>query len=131
MRCPANRPGGALLLQVLLEEIHRALPGGLGARFMEAPALIAMEPVLRAGIDVDLGAAAALLLDRVHVARRNRRILVAEMHLRGHFRLLVGVLGNLPAVVADRSREAVELTGGEESDRAAHAEAHDGDRAFL
>src|SRR5262249_15862051 len=45
--------------------------------------------------------------------------------------LLVGVLGDLPAVIADGSREAVELAGREKGDRAAHAEAHDGDRSFL
>src|SRR6476660_1291250 len=116
---------------MLLEEIHRALPPRLGARFVEAPTLIAMESVLRACIDVDLAVAAALLLDHFHVAHRNRCILVAEMHLRGYLPLLVGVLGDLPAVIADRGRKAVELAGGEESNGAAHAEAHDGDWAFL
>src|SRR5216684_7217038 len=120
-----------LLLEVLLEEVHGALPGGLGARLIVAPALVAMEAVLGAGIDVNLAVAAALALDRVDVAHRDRGVLVAEMHLGRHLRLLVGVLGDLAAVIADRGGEAVELAGREEGDGAPHAEAHDRHRSAL
>src|SRR5262249_22420818 len=75
------------LLDVLLEEIRGALPGGLGACLVKAPTLVAMEAVRGAGIDVDLAVAAAFLLDDLHVAHRDRGVLVAEMHLCGHLRL--------------------------------------------
>src|SRR5436189_735627 len=50
------------LLDVLVEKIHGALPGGLGARFMEAPPLVAMEAVARARIDVNLAVTTTLFL---------------------------------------------------------------------
>src|SRR5262245_49473712 len=53
------------------------------------------------------------------------------MHLRRDFRFFVRVLGDLAAVIADRSRESVESASGQERDRAAHAEAHDADRTVL
>ena len=81
------------LLDVLVEKIHGALPGGLGARFMEAPPLVAMEAVPRARIDVNLAVTTTLFLDRLDVSHRDRRILVAKMHLRGYLRLLIGILG--------------------------------------
>src|SRR3989454_11881414 len=52
------QPDCVSLFQVLLEEIHGARPGGLGARAVEAPALVAMEAVLRVGVDVNLAVAA-------------------------------------------------------------------------
>src|SRR5262249_56411259 len=91
-----RRRARSSLFQVFLEKIHGARPGRLGARAVEAPALVAVEAVLRVGVDVDLAVAAALLLDYLDVAHRDRGILVAEMHLRRHLRLLVGILGNLP-----------------------------------
>src|SRR5881398_3021977 len=97
------------LLDVLVEKIHGALPGGLGARFMEAPPLVAMEAVARARIDVNLAVTTTLFLDRLDVGHRDRRVLVAEMHLRGYLRLLIGILGDLPAVIAHRSRQPIEL----------------------
>ena len=90
-----------------------------------------MEAVLRVGIDIDLAVAAAFLLDHLDVAHRNRSVLLAEMHLHRHFRLLVGVLGDLPAVIADGGGQTIELAGREEGDGAAHAEADDGDRPIL
>src|SRR5262249_26600741 len=119
------------LFQMFLEELRGALPGRLGARAMEASALIEMEAVLRVGVNVDFAVAAALLLDHLDVAHGDRGILVAEVHLRRDFWLLVGVLGDLSAVIANGSREAVELAGRQKGDRASHAEAHDGDRPFL
>src|SRR5207245_9001920 len=91
------------LLQMILDEIHGALPSRLGALAVEAAALVAMEAVLRVGVDVDLAVAAALLLDHLDVAHRDRGVLVAEMHLRRHLRLLVRVIGDLSAVIATRS----------------------------
>jgi hypothetical protein len=98
---------------------------------VEAAALVAVEAVLRVGIDVDLGIAAALLLDDLDVGHRDRGVFFAEMHQGRDLRLLIGVLGDLAAVVADRRGEAIELAGGEECDGAAHAEAHDRHRPIL
>src|SRR5713101_2294901 len=120
---------GSLLLEVLFEEFRGSLPGELGAGFVEAAALVAMESVRSVRIDVDFTIPAALVLDHLDVAHGNRRILVAEMHERRHFRLLVGVLCDLAAVIAHGSGEAIEPAGRQERDRAAHAEAHDGHRA--
>jgi hypothetical protein len=53
-----------LFLQVLLQERRRTLPGELGRRLVVAAALVAIEAVLRVGIDVDFAIAATLLLDR-------------------------------------------------------------------
>src|SRR4029453_17473783 len=58
-------------LEMLLEKIHGALPGRFGARFVEAAALIAMETVSRAGIDVDLGVPAPLVLDYFDIGHRD------------------------------------------------------------
>src|SRR5579863_1793300 len=90
-----------------------------------------MKTVPGVGIDVDLAIAAAFLLDRLDVAHRDRGVLLAEMQLCRHLRLLVGILGDLAAVIADGSRETVELDGGQERDGPAHAEADDADRAVL
>src|ERR1700730_452314 len=103
------QPDCGSLFQMFLEEIRGALPGRLGARAVEAAALVAMEAVLRVGVDVDLAVAAALLLDRLDVAHRDRGVLLAEMHLGGDRRLLGGVLGDPPAAIANGSRAAVEL----------------------
>src|SRR5215510_7488503 len=97
------------LLDVLLEKVHRPLPRGLGTRFMKASALVAMETVRRACVDVNLAVTTALFLDHLDVAHGDRCILIAEMHLRGHLRLLVDILGDLSPVIAHRRREAVEL----------------------
>src|SRR3954467_2043643 len=114
--CRRRRAYAVLLLQMLLEEIRGALPGGLGARLVEASALIAMEAVLRIGIDEDLAVAAALLLDHLDVGHRDGSVLLAEMHLRRLFGFLGGFLGDLPAVIADRGGQAVEFAGREEGD---------------
>src|SRR5579863_3331960 len=90
-----------------------------------------MKTVPGVGIDVDLAIAAAFLLDRLDVAHRDRGVLLAEMQLCRHLRLLVGILGDLAAVIADGSRETVELGGGQERDGPAHAEADDADRSVL
>ncbi len=114
---------------MLLEEVHGALPGELGARVVEAAALVTVEAVLRFGIDEDLAVAAALLLDDLDVGHRDRGILFAEMHQQRHLRLLVHILRDLAAVVGDGCRESRQFAGGEEGDGAAHAEAHDRDGA--
>src|SRR5919204_266978 len=68
---PRRLPGlyyrSSSLAHVLLEKIHGALPGCFGARFVETAALIAMETVPRAGVDVDLRVAAALALDYLDI----------------------------------------------------------------
>src|SRR5580700_6646692 len=97
------------LLHVLRQERHRALPGEVGGGFLIAAALVAVEAVLGVGIDVDLAIAAALAFDYFDVAHRDRSVLLAEMHLHGDFRLLIGVLGDLAAVIANGGGEAVEL----------------------
>src|SRR5580704_18027702 len=74
------------LFYVLRQERHRALPGEVRGGFLIAAALVAMEAVLGVGIDVDLAIAAALLLDQIDVAHRDRSVLLAEMHLHRHFR---------------------------------------------
>src|SRR5262245_42367152 len=90
--CRAESPlSVSSLLQMLLEEVHGALPGGLGARLVEAAALVAMEAVTGDRVDEDLAVAAALLLDHVHVGHRDGLVGLAEMHHHGHLRLLVGV----------------------------------------
>src|SRR5580698_1008400 len=121
----------SLFFQMLLQERCRALPSEFGGRLVVAAALVAMKTVLRVGIHVDLAIAAALLLDDFDVAHRDRRIFLAEMQLRRHVRLLVGVLGDLAAVIADSGRQPVELSSGKEGDRAAHTEADDGYRTVL
>ena len=79
-----------------LQERHRALPGELGARLVEAAALVAMEAVAGDLIDVDLAVAAALLLDRLDVAHRDRLSVSPKCICAGHLRLLVRVLGDRP-----------------------------------
>src|SRR5262249_12227235 len=113
----SRRRARSSLFQVFLEKIHGARPGGLGARAVEAPALVAMEAVLRVGVDVVLAAAAAFFFDDHRVAHRKRGFLVAEMLWGRPLRLLGGFLGDLPAVIADGSGEAVELASREKGDR--------------
>src|SRR5262245_30739802 len=110
-RSPLTRSTGnaRLFLQVLLQEVQGALPSRLGAGVVEAAALVAMEAVLRIVIDEDFAVAAALLLDGLDVAHRDRCILLAEMHHERDLRLFVGVLGDLAAVIGNRRRQPVEL----------------------
>ena len=81
---------GYELSQVLAQEFERVLPGELRARLVVAAALIAMKAVLRFRKNEDLAILPALLLDRLHVAHRNGRILFAEMQERGYLRLFIG-----------------------------------------
>src|ERR1700736_6343986 len=95
--------------QVLGEPGERALGAELGARLVVARALLADEAV--AGrIDVDV-AVRPLLADDLDVRHRDRLVLLAEMQLGRYLRLLVGILGDLPAVEADRRRQPLELAG--------------------
>ena len=80
-----------------------ARPRGLRRRFVVAAALVAMEAVAGVRIDVDLAVAAALRLDRLDIRHRDALVLLAEMHLHRHLRLLVGELRDLAAVVGDRA----------------------------
>src|SRR5262249_40309430 len=128
------RPRRSLWLRlgggVLLEPGERALPRHLRARLVKAAALVAVEAVAGVLVDVDV-AVEALLLDDLDVAQRNALVLVAEMHLRRAARLLVREGDDPAAVVAHGGREPVEPAGGEERERAAHAEADDRHRAHA
>src|SRR5229473_890519 len=90
-----------LFLQMPGKEGEAARPGDICARSVVARPLIAVEAVLRAGIDVDLDIG-ALGPDGLDIAERNPRVLFAEMKLRRHFRLVVGEANDGTAVIADR-----------------------------
>ncbi len=66
-----------------------ARPGDIRACLVVTRPLIAVEAVLRARIDVDLDVG-PLGANGLYIAKRNARVLVAEMQLRRHFRLVVG-----------------------------------------
>ena len=60
--------------------------------------------------------------DRLHVAHRDRVILVAEMHLDRHARRIVGRAGGDPtAIAAHRACEAVEVAAADPGDVTAEA----------
>src|SRR6266568_7545501 len=115
---------------MLLQEVERTRPGDLRGCLVIAGALVAMKSMRRVRIGVDL-TLRTLALDYRDVAHRNALILLAEMHLHRHLRLLVGELGDLPAIVGDRSGQAIKPRRRQERDAAAHAEADDGDRAVV
>ena len=112
-RCPDHgadaRPGmTARVLRYFRgsrEKRQAARPGDVGAGLVVAGALVAMEAVLRAGIDEDLDIR-PLRLDGLDIGQRNAGILLAEMQLRRHLRLLVGKAHDGAAVIADRGLQA-------------------------
>src|SRR5262249_14936231 len=118
------------LLHVLAQELQRAWPCHFGGGLVVACALVTMESMRCIRIGVDL-ARRALALDNRDVAHGIALVLFAEMHRHRHLGLLVGDLGDLAAVIGNRSGQAVEPRRRQECDAAAHAEADDGDRAFL
>src|SRR6185503_19755105 len=95
-----------LLLHMLDEEVLGALPGEIAARLVEAAALVAMEAVATAWIDVDLAVAGTLLLDGLDVGHRDAGILLAEVQLHRALRLLVSEGDDAAAVIADRRTKA-------------------------
>src|SRR4051812_18250746 len=116
------------LLHVLREERGGALPRELRRAFVVAAALIAMEAMAGIRINVDF-AVRTLLLDDLDVGHRDALVLLAEVHLHRNLRLLVGELGDHAAVVSDSASKTGEARRGQERERAAHAEADDGDRS--
>src|SRR5258707_2242297 len=94
-----------LLLQMLGKEREAAWPGDIGAGLVIARPLIAVEALLRAGIDMDLDIG-PLGANRLDVAERDAGVLFAEMQLGRHFRLVVGEANNGATVIANRRREA-------------------------
>src|ERR1700733_7964799 len=68
---------------------------------------------------------------RLVVAHRDRGVFFPKVQLRGYFRLLVGMLDDLSAVIAEGRRQAVELRGREKGEAAAEAVADDSGRAAL
>src|SRR5260370_13117071 len=89
---------------MLAEKFHAARPGDVGAGLVVTRPLVAVEAVLRAGIDVDLDVG-PLGADGLDIAKRNPGILFAEMQLRRHLRLVVGQANDGAALIADRRRQ--------------------------
>src|ERR1700687_772021 len=101
---PSRNDDKQLLLQILGKKSHAARPGDVGAGLVVARPLVAVEAVLRAGIDVDLEVG-PLGADGLDIAERDPCILFAEMQLGRHFRLVVGEANDGAAVIADRRRQ--------------------------
>src|SRR5262249_54428715 len=97
------QPDCVSLFQVFLEKIHGARGGGWGARGGAPPPRAQRDPVLRGGVDVLPAAAPALFFDVRDAAPGQRGFFAAEVLWGRPLRLLVGVLGDLPAVIADGS----------------------------
>src|ERR1700738_1539167 len=83
------------------EERKAALPRDVRVNLVIARALVAAEAVLRARVNenLDVGAVGANSLD---VGERNADILLAEMQLRRHFRLVIGKTNDGAAIIAAR-----------------------------
>src|SRR3981189_2410986 len=96
-----SSPRMTSLLQMPGKEREAARPGDLCACLVVTRPLIAVEAVLRAGIDVDLDLG-PLGPDGLDVAERNARVLCAEMQLRRPLRFVVGEADDGAAVIADR-----------------------------
>src|SRR5438477_7917787 len=106
---------------MLGEERHAARPGGIGAGLVVARPLVAMEAVLRARIDEHLDLR-SLGLDGLDIGQRNPGVLLAEMQLRRHLRLVVSEARDGAAVIADRGLETRQLGRSRVGDAAAEAE---------
>src|SRR6266566_4427649 len=124
--------GGDARLQsrhVLCQPSQRASERLLVGGFVVAAALVAGEAV--AGV-VDMNFhIRTLLFDDLNIAHRDRMILVAEMQERRNLGLFVDIPRDGAAIVTDRARQTVEIACCEEGDAAAHAIAHDADRAYA
>src|ERR1700712_8761 len=99
----ARRGCSGLPLQMPGEEGEAARPGNVGAGLVVTCALIAVEAVLGARIDMDLDLR-PLGLNGLDVAERNAGVFFAEMELGRHCRLVVGKAQDSAAVIADRGR---------------------------
>src|SRR5258705_11227673 len=89
---------------MLRKKIQAARPGDVGAGLVVAGTLVAMETVLRAGIDENLDFR-PLGLDGLDVGQGNAGILFAKVQLRRHFWLVVGETDDGAAVIADGRRQ--------------------------
>ena len=114
-------------LQMLRKELQAARPGDIRARLVVARPFVAVETVLRAGIDEDLDIR-PLGLDGLDIGQWNAGILLAEMQLRRDLWLVVGEADDGAAVIADGGRQARQFGGRDIGDAAAEAEADDADR---
>src|SRR6185312_8576085 len=108
------------------KEVEAARPRNIGACLVVACPFIAIEAVLRAGIDVDLDIG-PLAADGLDIGERDAGVLLAKVKLGRYFRLVVGKPNDGAAVVADRRRQTRQLGGGGIGDAAAEAEADDAD----
>src|SRR5436305_4236749 len=90
---------------MLRKELAGALPCQVGALFVVAATFLAIKTVLRAGIDVDLDLR-PFGPDGFDVAQWNAGVLLAEVQLRRHLRLVVGKSRDGAAVEADRGGQA-------------------------
>ncbi len=88
---------------MLGKERQAPRPGDIGAGLVIAGALVAMEAMLRAGIDEDLDFR-TLRLDGLDVGLGNAGLFFAEVQLRRHLRLVVGKADDGAAIVADGRR---------------------------
>src|SRR4051794_30516597 len=93
------------LSQMLGEEGKGARPGDIGAGLVVTGAFIAVETMLRAWIDVNFHLG-PLRSDDIDIAERNTSVVLAEMKLSRHFRLVLREAHDGAAVIADRGRQA-------------------------
>src|SRR5258705_2916544 len=112
---------------MLRKKIQAARPGDVSTGLVVAGAFIAMETVLRAGIDEKLDFRPPGL-DDLDVGQGNAGILFAKMQLRRHFWLVVGEADDGATVIADCRRQARQFGRARIGDTAAEAEADDADR---
>src|ERR1017187_7629548 len=119
-----------LLLQMLGKETHAARPGDIGAGLVVARPFVAVKAMLRARIDMDLDLR-PLGLDGLDIGQRNAGILLAEMELGRHLRLVIGEADDGAAVITDRRRQPRQLCRSRIGDAAAEAEADNADRADV
>src|SRR5665213_4050890 len=78
-----------LLLQMPGKEREAARPGDIGAGLVVTRPFVAVEAVLRAGIDMDLDLG-PLGADGVDIAEWNAGVLFAELKQGRHVRIVVG-----------------------------------------
>src|ERR1700722_12612793 len=95
----------SLLLQMLGKETEASRPGDIGAGLVVTCPLVAVEAMLRAGIDMGIDVR-ALGLDGLDIAERNVVVLFAEVKLVRPLRLLVDKGSDHAAIITDGRRQA-------------------------
>src|SRR5256884_4167852 len=121
----ARRPRTALLPDVLLEELDRALARLIRARLVERAALVARKAVAR-GIDV-LREVRVVLLHLLPVFLGDRRVGLTPLEDDRTLRLLGRRVGDAAAVERDRRGHAVDAGRGQPGHGAAETVAHHAD----